>query len=111
MGAGFDSSRFIPFVTMHEFEGILFSDCGAFSRGIYRPELEPKFQSIRNEFNTPEEINDSPNTAPSKRIMDIIPSYEKPLLGTLAVLAIGLVTIRRECPHFNEWITFLEKLQ
>src|SRR5260221_13772709 len=29
--------RFIPFVVMHEFEGLLFSDCSAFSRGIYRP--------------------------------------------------------------------------
>lgn len=26
--------RFIPFVVMHEFEGLLFSDCAAFARGL-----------------------------------------------------------------------------
>jgi hypothetical protein len=109
MGAGFDPRRFIPFVIMHEFEGLLFSDCGAFSRGIHRPDLQPDFQAIRDEFHTPEEINDSPVTAPSNRVLDLIPNYEKPLLGTLAVLEIGLGTIRAECPHFNDWLTRLER--
>src|ERR1700687_4875544 len=36
MGVRLNPSRFIPFVVMHEFEGLLFSDCPAFSRGIYR---------------------------------------------------------------------------
>jgi hypothetical protein len=35
-----DSRRFVPFVVMHEFEGLLFSDCAAFARAIGRPELE-----------------------------------------------------------------------
>jgi hypothetical protein len=38
MGSRFDARRVIPFVVMHEFEGLLFSDCGAFSRGIGRPD-------------------------------------------------------------------------
>jgi len=108
MGADFNPCRFVPFVIMHEFEGLLFSDCEAFSRGICRPELQANFQTIRDAFNTPEEINDSPVTAPSKRLLTVIPNYEKPLLGTLAVLAIGLNAIRRECPHFNDWVTRLE---
>jgi hypothetical protein len=40
MGSRFDVRRFIPFVVMHVFEGLLFSDCAAFSRGIDRPDLE-----------------------------------------------------------------------
>lgn len=108
MGTSFNSNRFIPFVIMHEFEGLLFSDCSAFSRGIHRPELQTDFQTIRNAFNTPEEINDSQSTAPSKRVLNLIPNYEKPILGTLAVLEIGLDTIRNECPHFNDWLTRLE---
>ncbi|MDP2936062.1 MAG: DUF4276 family protein, partial [Dehalococcoidia bacterium] len=47
--------------------------------------------------------------APSKRVLDLIPKYQKPLLGTLAVLEIGLDTIRKECPHFNDWVTRLER--
>lgn len=108
MGPRFDARRFIPFVVVHEFEGLLFSDCGAFSRGISRPELEPGLSSIRAQFPTPEDINDSPNTAPSKRVRQLVPGYEKPLLGTLAVLEIGLERIRAACPHFDSWIRQLE---
>ncbi len=102
--------RFIPFVLMHEFESLLFSDCDALSRGIGRPDLRPKLESVRQQFATPEEINDSPDTAPSKRMESIVPGYEKPLLGVLAVLEIGLVQIRAECPHFDNWLSQLESL-
>jgi hypothetical protein len=102
--------RFVPFVIMHEFEALLFSDCAAFSRGIGRPELQASFQQIRDVFANPEEINDSPLTAPSKRVEALIPSYQKPFLGTLAALEIGLENIRRECPHFNGWLTRLEQI-
>src|SRR5258708_709943 len=102
--------RFVPFVIMHEFEGLLFSDCAAFSRGISRPDLEPHFRHIRDQFLTPEEINDSPVSAPSKRVEPLVPAYQKPLLGTLAVLEIGLTQIRAQCPHFNAWLQQLESL-
>jgi hypothetical protein len=108
MGNRFGSDRFVPFVVMHEFEGLLFSDCAAFSRGIGRSDLESSLREIREAFATPEEINDSPITAPSKRIELLVPGYQKPLLGVLAVLEIGLARIRDECPHFNGWLAELE---
>jgi Domain of unknown function (DUF4276) len=110
MGETFDRKRFIPFVVMHEFEGLLFSDCAAFSRAIGRPDLQSAFQKIRDAFETAEEINDSPLTAPSKRVGTLVPRYEKPLLGTLAILEISLDRIRSECPHFHGWLTILENL-
>jgi hypothetical protein len=110
MGDTFDRKRFIPFVIMHEFEGLLFSDCEAFSRAIGKPEFQPAFQKIREVFDTPEEINDSPLTAPSKRVEALIPRYEKALFGTLAILEISLDRIRSECPHFDGWLSLLEKL-
>ena len=108
LGKNFDPRRFVPFVVMHEFEGLLFSDCAAFSRGISRPELEPKLQEVRNQFQTPEEINDSPVNAPSKRVEAIVRGYEKPLFGALAALEIGLARILVECPHFADWLGRLE---
>jgi hypothetical protein len=108
MGTHFNPRRFVPFVVMHEFEGLLFSDCAGFSRGIARPGLETAFQAIRNQFPTPEDINDSPITAPSKRVKGLVPGYEKPLLGSLAALEIGLSRIRLECPHFDSWLVQLE---
>ena len=109
LGQGFEKNRFLPYVMMHEFEGLLFSDAARLGHGIGRPDLSPKFQAIRDQFASPEEINDSPLTAPSKRIVDLFPGYEKPLMGTLAALEIGLEAIRRECPLFKKWIERLER--
>ena len=108
LGADFDATRFVPYVVMHEFEGLLFSDCERFSHAIGRRELAPHFHAIRAAFDSPEEINDSPLTAPSKRVEALVPGYEKPLLGALAVLEIGLDAIRSECPHFRQWLERLE---
>jgi len=87
-GGEFHPQRFIPYVMMHEFEGLLFSDCARFAEGIGRPELADEFQV--------------------KRIEKLVPGYEKPLLGRLAVLEIGLDAIRAECPHFRKWLERLE---
>ena len=108
LGGDFEARRFLPFVVMHEFEGLLFSDCESFADGIGRPQLAQPFRDIRQQFATPEEIDDSPITAPSKRVEALVEGYEKPLLGTLAALRIGLSTIRGECPHFRDWLARLE---
>lgn len=108
LGTSFNRARFIPYVMMHEFEALLFSDCDAFGRVIGQPGLSPKLREIRDAFSTPEEINDSPNTAPSKRVESLIPGYQKPFFGALVALEIGLDAIRRECPHFREWLERLE---
>ena len=104
------SRRFVPFVAFHEFEGLLFSDPNAMSRGIGYPELAPNFSSIRAQFDTPEHINDSPQTAPSKRIEALVPGYEKPFHGVLAALEVSLEAMRLQCPCFDNWITRLESV-
>jgi hypothetical protein len=110
MGQNFNPNRFVPFIIMHEFEGLLFSNCTAFASAICKPELETTLKNIRDQFTNPEEINDSPLTAPSKRIQSIVPGYNKEFYGTLAALEIGLERIRMECPHFNCWLSRLESL-
>lgn len=110
MGANFNPTRFVPYVMMHEFEAILFSDCERFAEGIGKVELASAFQGIRDEFGCPEEINDLPNTAPSKRIESLVPGYEKVVMGTLAALEIGLEAIRSACPHFRRWLDRLESI-
>ena len=110
MSSSFNPKRFIPYVVMHEFEALLFSDCDKFSRGIGQPDLAQAFQSIRDEFNSPEEIDDSPITAPSKRIETLVPGYQKPLLGNLAALEIGFEAMRIACPQFRTWLNRLESL-
>lgn len=109
LGDNFNLDRFAPYVMMHEFEAMLFSDCGAFAAAIGIADLESKFQEIRDEFETPEHIDDSPITAPSKRIQNLVPGYRKPVMGTLAALGIGMNKIREECSHFREWLECLER--
>ena len=109
MGGAFNAGRFIPYVMMHEFEAMLFSDCEGFGRGIGRVDLVQSLQAIRDQFASPEEIDDSPHTAPSKRIEHLMPNYQKPLMGNLAALEIGIRAIRRECPYFEAWLERLER--
>ena len=110
MGTSFNSNRFIPYVMMHEFEAMLFSDCQAFCSAIGRSDLGANFQAIRDGFASPEDIDDSYVNAPSKRIEKLLPNYDKDVGGTVGVLGIRLGTIRRECPHFADWQERLESL-
>ncbi|HGS5126202.1 TPA: DUF4276 family protein [Vibrio parahaemolyticus] len=102
--------RFIPYVQMYEFEALLFSDPIKMAQGMDRVELEKVFTEIANSFDSPEHINNSPQTAPSKRIEKHIFGYEKPLLGTLAALEVGLETMREKCPLFDTWLKNIEAL-
>ncbi len=102
--------RFIPYLQLHEYEGLLFSDPEKFANGISQSHLAPTFQAIRQGFPTPEDIDDSPETAPSKRVSRLCPSYNKVLDGTRAASAVGIEPMRRECPHFRDWVESLEQL-
>ncbi|MDA0769031.1 MAG: DUF4276 family protein [Chloroflexi bacterium] len=108
MGASFDVDRFIPYIMMHEFEGLLFSSPIMLAKSIGRAELSSPFMEIRNQFASPEEINDSPSTSPSHRIVALAQGYHKPLHGSQAASAIGLEVIRQECPIFGSWLEKLE---
>lgn len=103
--------RFIPYIQLHEFEGLLFSDINAFTDNFDSSEAEfTMIEEAINQFESPEEINNSPETAPSKRLIDAIPGYNKIVYGCLLAEAIGLHQIRRKCPLFDEWLTALEIL-
>jgi hypothetical protein len=110
LSSDIDRRRFLPFVVVHEFEGLLFSDCHIFAESIGRRVLAASFQAIRDGFETPEHIDDAPETVPSKRVERLVPGYQKPLFGSLAASAIGLRRIRAECLHFAAWLTRLESI-
>lgn len=104
-------TRFIPYIQVHEFEGLLFSDINAFTSALRRQDIFLQFKSIRDAFATPEDINDDPNTAPSKRVTKLYPSYRKVIDGVTAARDVGLKSMRRECPHFDSWVTKLESVE
>lgn len=110
MGPRFHRRRFVPYVAMHEFEALLFSDCDGFARSVGKPSLAPSLKTIRDSYTSPEDIDDSPNTAPSKRIEMIMPEYQKALYGNLAAIEIGLPAMREACPRFRRWLERLEEI-
>lgn len=105
---------FIPYIQLHEFEALLLSepssfDCYYINRNTQIQNLSEMVKS----YNSPEEINQGKETAPSKRIIREFPSYEKekPTASTEIALKIGLSTMRNKCQHFNDWLTKLEQLR
>lgn len=101
-------ARFIPYIQLHEFEGLLFSDVAPYQRYFDAHSCDyKKLTAVVNGFPNPELINDGPATAPSKRLSDIIPGYDKVLYGGVISIDLGLNVIRQHCPLFNEWIDTL----
>lgn len=104
------ASRFVPFVAMYEFEGLLFSEPNLMAKGMGESDKAQQFNTIRASFETPEHINDSPQTAPSKRIINIVQGYSKVIHGNLAALEVSLERMRAECPVFADWLQALEDI-
>ncbi len=99
--------RFLPYLQMHEIEALLFSDPEKLAVAMARPTLLRELEDIRSNFATLEDINDSPATAPSKRLIALAPGYKKVITGANAAAAIGLERIRAACPLFDQWMSEL----
>jgi len=102
--------RFLPFLTLHEFESLLFAHIDSFISVFphWRKQVEQLSRDIAGR--SPEEINDGRDTHPAARICRYIPDYRKTLHGPLIAQRIGLPTIRAKCPHFDQWVSRLESL-
>ena len=109
---GYDPRYVRPYVQMHEFEGLLFTNPADFewAEDGWSEDVKAALMAVAQAFPNPEDINDSPETAPSKRILRIFPdgTYSKPEHGPLIAEATGIAAIRAKCPAFNEWV---ERLQ
>ena len=103
------NDRFIPYIQPHEFESLLFSDINEIVKADpdwnKKAALISSLSEIVNEYPNPEEINNSPDTSPSHRLIKILnlPKYRKVLHGTAIAKNIGIENIRQKCKHFDEW--------
>ena len=106
---GWDERKVIPYVQKHEFEALLFADVQAFSAIDMSPQGIEQLDEIASRF-APEDIDDDPRSAPSKRIAALLPDYDKVVGGNMVASEVGLSAMRTACPRFNAWITRLEAL-
>jgi len=102
--------RFLPYLALHEFEAMLFTEPAVIASSFGQSGLHSALQNIRASFPSPEDINDHEETAPSKRLGKLFPSYNKPFYGELIAERIGIDRIRAECVHFAAWLRRLESL-
>ncbi|MCL2812441.1 MAG: DUF4276 family protein [Clostridia bacterium] len=94
---------------LHEFEALLFADPRKFAPHALEREIK-EIQRVRDAFDTPEHINCSIHTAPSKRLEAIIPKYAKVIFGTLVAEKIGMSRILAECKHFAGWVEKIKSI-
>ncbi len=106
-----NDSRFIPYIQLHEYEGLLFSRIDGFE-GI--DEISSRslreIRKIINDHPNPELINEGANTAPSKRLEHLIPDYKKigkPFYGCYIALENGIQSILDTCPRFKNWVELI----
>jgi hypothetical protein len=111
LSATVGNNKFKPYLALHEFEALVFASLGhaGFVFNDDRAVLN-KLQRHLVGVSSPEEINENPATAPSKRIEAEFPGYQKVLQGPMAVASAGLAILRQSCPHFASWLGWLETL-
>ena len=72
--------RFVPYLQVHEFEALLFSDPSTFIVAFPDAHLAvEQLVAIATAVSNPELIDDGPETAPGKRIRSLLPKFAKPV--------------------------------
>lgn len=105
------AERFIPYIQLHEFEALLFTDVRVLKEDYLEPVEQDSLDQLYVETKDipPEEINHGADTAPSKRLLRAV-DYKKgdpcTWVDTLTIPA-----IREKCPHFSAWLGQLETLK
>jgi hypothetical protein len=116
VGDDFDTRQFIPYIQLHEFEALTFSNVTVLAEvtgplvRMNAASLTSRFAAILDEAGHPEAINDNYETCPSRRITSLVSPYRKPLHGPIVTRRIGLSVLRTRCDHFASWLNRLEGL-
>ena len=105
------TDRFIPYIQLHEFEALLFTDVRVLKEDYLELAEQESIDRLYDDTKNipPEEINNGAETAPSKRLLRAV-DYKKGdpcfWIETLTIPA-----IREKCPHFSEWLDRLGGLK
>lgn len=111
----FNNQKFIPYIQKYEFETLLFSEplyYGDYFDNVQATlDIENIISSCGGNI---EDINNSKETAPSKRMMKFFDTYDedfdKVFHGYSIIEEIGLQKVLEQCPRFSKWIEKIESL-
>lgn len=102
---------FIPYLQLHEFETLFFCDLtrlkdGYLSQGEQKA-IDHLIKSVKGI--APEDINNGPDTAPSKRLLNTV-AYHKGENASDILEKIGIEKMISMCPHFCAFVNALKGL-
>ena len=96
---------FIPYIQVHEFEALFFSDLAKLKRYYLNEVDQNGIDSLIKDTNglEPEDIDSGEDTAPAKRLEKNI-AYHKGSSIVIPLGEIGIERMRERCSHFNDWV-------
>lgn len=108
-----ENRRLLPYIQKYEFETLLFSEPSYYGE-YFEINAKNDIQRIINSCGGVENINNSMDTAPSKRIIKFFDKYDelydKVFHGASIANDIGLEKIKNQCPRFAQWLINIESL-
>lgn len=115
LGKCFHSHRFVPYIELHEFEALVLCNLPKLKEEyiLASERIDALDTQWRKDYENPELVNSSVETAPSKRIIKALKglyNYNKPRMAVEATKAMGIDELRKQCPHFDEWLSKIESL-
>lgn len=103
--------RFVPHLILHELETWVFAAAEQLGWLLPDPGLTERLKTDVLDAGGPEQVNDHPSTAPSKRLASYCQAYSKVNDGPLAIADLGIEPLRAQCPHLDEWLTTLDAIE
>lgn len=101
--------RLIPYIQKYEFETLLFANRDALEIVIDESKGMNEIDEIIKKYPNIEDINSSPDNAPSKRLGRIF-HYNKTADSSLVLDFIEMDELLNKCPRFKHWIEELVSL-
>lgn len=98
--------RLMPYIQKYEFETLLFANRDALETVIDDSNGMKKVDEILKEYHNIEDINTSPQKAPSKRLASIF-AYSKTADSSIVLDFTDINDILSKCPRFRMWIEAL----
>ena len=99
--------HFIPYIQRHEMETLFFADPEN-GFGLENEKIKNEVLTLCTRFDSIEDINDTPEGAPSKRLADIYSNHQEKYEKTVDGIEIAeLTTIEKmleKCPRFRMWV-------
>jgi len=104
--------RFVPYIQLHEFETLVLAKPNNLALEYFdNDNAIQTLQAVLDEHKgNPELINENLASAPSKRIIEVIPDYDKVNVGASIAGINGIEFLKNSCRHFKSWIDILEGL-